>query len=159
MLGVEGPIFNRSVIWLYIIKVIKITLIFIAVTIILLIFIRNFIDPQGLDGFQKLLALVFMALQDPIAITALNALLWLVWFTKSVSFIWLGRRISLCLPAAAIGKNMSLRESWRKTSEIKGQILLLAEVEVLVHFGISAADSWVSALNGAVVPAMILGLL
>jgi hypothetical protein len=48
------------------------------VTIILLIFIRNFIDPQGLDGFHKLLALVFMALQDPIAITALNALLWLV---------------------------------------------------------------------------------
>ncbi len=39
MLGVEGLIFNRSVIWLYIIKVIKITLIFIAVTFILLIFI------------------------------------------------------------------------------------------------------------------------
>jgi hypothetical protein len=39
MRGVEGPIFNRSVIWLYIIKVIKITLIFIAVTFILLIFI------------------------------------------------------------------------------------------------------------------------
>ncbi|MBL6608160.1 MAG: hypothetical protein ISQ87_05985 [Rhodobacteraceae bacterium] len=53
MLGVEGPIFNRSVIWLYIIKVIKITVIFIAVTIILLIFILNFIDPQGLDGFQN----------------------------------------------------------------------------------------------------------
>ena len=129
MRGVEGPIFNRSVIWLYIIKVIKITLIFIAVTFILLIFVRNFIDPQGLDGFHKLLALVFMALQDPIAITALNPLL------------WLGGRISLCLPAAAIGKNMSLCESWRKTSEIKGQILLLAGVEVLVYFSISAADS------------------
>ena len=32
MLGVEGSIFNRSVIWLYIIKVIKIMLTFIAVT-------------------------------------------------------------------------------------------------------------------------------
>ena len=159
MRGVEGPIFNRSVIWLYIIKVIKITLIFIAVTFILLIFIRNFIDPQGLDGFHKLLALVFMELQDPIAITALNPLLWLVWFAKSVFFIWLGHRISRCLAAAAIGKNMSLRESWRKTSEIKGQILLLAGLEVLVYFGIPAAVSWVSALNGAVVPAMILGLL
>ena len=31
MLGVEGLIFNRSVIWLYIIKVIKIMLTFIAV--------------------------------------------------------------------------------------------------------------------------------
>jgi len=159
MRGVEGPIFNRSVIWLYIIKVIKITLIFIAVTFILLIFIRNFIDPQGLDGFHKFLALVFMELQDPIAIKALNPLLWLVWFAKSVFFIWLGHRISLCLPAAAIGKYISLRESWRKTSELKGQILLLAGVEVLVYFGISAADSWVSALIGAVVSAMILGLL
>ena len=100
-----------------------------------------------------------MALQDPIAITALNALLWLVWFTKSVSFIWLGYRISRCLAAAAIGKNMSLRESWRKTSELKGQILLLASREVLMYFGISAADSWVSVLIGAVVPATILGLL
>ena len=54
---------------------------------------------------------------------------------------------------------MSLRESWRKTSEIKGQILLLAGLEVLVYFGISTAVSWVSALIGAVVPAMILGLL
>ena len=87
MRGVEGPIFNRSVIWLYIIKVIKIALIFIAVTFILLIFIRNFIDPQGLDGFHKLLALVFMALQDPIAITALNPLLWLAWFAKSVFYM------------------------------------------------------------------------
>ena len=156
MLGVERSIFNRSVIWLYIIKVIKIMLTFIAVTFI---FIRNFIDLQGSDGFHKLIALVFMALQDPIAITALNALLWLVWFTKSVSFIGLGYRISRCLAAAAIGKNMSLRESWRKTSEIKGQILPLAGLEVLVYFGIPAAVYWVSALNGAVVPAMILGLL
>lgn len=101
----------------------------------------KFYRSARLGWVPKLLALVFMALQDPIAITALNALLWLVWFTKSVSFIWLWRRISLCLPAAAIGKNMSLRESWRKTSEIKGQILLLAGVEVLVYFGISAADS------------------
>jgi hypothetical protein len=31
--------------------------------------------------------------------------------------------------------------------------------EVLVYFGIYAADSWVSALIGAVVSAMILGLL
>ena len=54
---------------------------------------------------------------------------------------------------------MSLRESWRKTSELKGQILLLASLEVLVYFGISAADSSVSGLIGAVVPAMILGLL
>ena len=100
-----------------------------------------------------------MALQDPITITALNALLWLVWFTKSVSFIWPRHRISLCLPAAAISKNMSLRESWWKTSEIKGQILPLAGLEVLVYFGISAAVSWVSALTGAVVLAMILGLL
>jgi hypothetical protein len=90
MRGVEGPIFNRSVIWLYIIKVIKITLIFIAVTFILLIFIRNFIDPQGLDGFHKFLALVFMELQDPIAIKALNPLLWLVWFAKSVFLFGLG---------------------------------------------------------------------
>ena len=101
MRGVEGSIFNRSVIWFYIIKVIKIMLTFIAVTFI---FIRNFIDLQGSDGFNKLLALVFTALQDPIAITALNALLWLVWFAKSVSFIWLGHRISLYMPAAAIGK-------------------------------------------------------
>ena len=42
---------------------------FIAVTFI---FIQNFIDLQGSDDFHKLLALVFMALQDPIAITALN---------------------------------------------------------------------------------------
>ena len=36
---------------------------------------------------------------------------------------------------------------------------LMRGVEVLVYFGISAADSWVSALIGAVVSAMILGLL
>ena len=73
--------------------------------------------------------------------------------------MWLGHRVSLCLPAAAIGKYISLRESWWKTSELKGQILLLASLEVLVYFGISTAVSWVSGLNGAVVPAMILGLL
>ena len=73
--------------------------------------------------------------------------------------MWLGHRISLCLPAAAIGNYISLRESWWKTSELKGQILLLASLEVLVYWGISTAVSWVSGLNGAVVPAMILGLL
>ena len=73
--------------------------------------------------------------------------------------MWLGHRISLCLPAAAIGNYISLRESWWKTSELKGQILLLASLEVLVYFGISTAVSWVSGLNGAVVHAMILGLL
>ena len=73
--------------------------------------------------------------------------------------MWLGHRVSLCLSAAAIGKYISLRESWWKTSELKGQILMLASLEVLVYFGISTAVSWVSGLNGAVVPAMILGLL
>ena len=63
------------------------------------------------------------------------------------------------LPAAAIGKDMRLREAWRPTSELKAQILLLAGFEVLVYFGISAAVFWVSALIGAVVPAMILFLL
>ena len=62
-------------------------LIFIAVTFILLIFIRNFINLQGSEGFHDLLALVIMDLQDPTTITALNPLLWLVWFTKSVCFI------------------------------------------------------------------------
>ena len=73
--------------------------------------------------------------------------------------MWLGHRVSLCLPAAAIGKYISLRESWWKTSELKGQILLLASLEVLMYFGISTAVSWVSVLIGAVVPATILGLL
>ena len=58
MLGGEGPIFNRSVFWPYSIKVLKITFIFIAVTFILLIFVRNFINLQGSEGFQELLALV-----------------------------------------------------------------------------------------------------
>ncbi|MDA8577615.1 hypothetical protein N9L08_01545 [Rhodobacteraceae bacterium] len=79
-------------------------------------------------------------LQDPTTITALNPLLWLVWLTKSVCFIWLAHRISLCLPAASIGKDMRLREAWRQTSELKAQILLLAGFEVLVYFGISAAN-------------------
>ena len=81
-----------------------------------------------------------MDLQDPTMITALNPLLWLVWLIKSVCFIWLAHRISLCLPAAAIGKDMRLREAWRPTSELKAQILLLAGFEVLVYFGISAAN-------------------
>ena len=97
MLGGEGPIF-------------------IAATFILLIFIRNFINLQGLEGFHDFIALVMMDLQDPATITALNPLLWLVWLTKSVCFIWLAHRISLCLPAAAIGKEMRLREAWRQTS-------------------------------------------
>ena len=134
-------------------------LIFIAGTFILLIFIRNFINLQGSEGFHDLLALVMMDLQDPTMITALNPLLWLVWLIKSVCFIWLAHRISLYLPAAAIGKDMRLREAWRPTSELKAQILLLAGFEVLVYFGISAVVFWVSALIGAVVPAMILFLL
>jgi len=134
-------------------------LIFIAWTFILLIFIRNFINLQGSEGFHDLLALVMMDLQDPTMITALNPLLWLVWLIKSVCFIWLAYRISLYLPAAAIGKDMRLREAWRPTSELKAQILLLAGFEVLVYFGISAAVFWVSALIGAAVPAMILFLL
>ena len=77
-------------------------LIFIAGTFILLIFIRNFINLQGSEGFHDLLALVMMDLQDPTTITALNPLLWLVWLIKSVCFIWLAHRISLYLPAAAI---------------------------------------------------------
>ena len=70
-------------------------LIFIAGTFILLIFIRNFINLQGSEGFHDLLALVMMDLQDPTTITALNPLLWLVWLIKSVCFIWLAHRISL----------------------------------------------------------------
>ena len=65
MLGGEGPIFNRSVFWPYSIKAQKIMLIFIAGTFILLIFIRNFINLQGSEGFHDLLALVMMDLQDP----------------------------------------------------------------------------------------------
>ncbi len=53
-------------------------LIFIAGTFILLIFIHNFINLQGSEGFHDLLALVMMDLQDPTTITALNPLLWLV---------------------------------------------------------------------------------
>ena len=49
-------------------------LIFIAGTFILLIFIRNFINLQGSEGFHDLLALVMMDLQDPTTITALNPL-------------------------------------------------------------------------------------
>ena len=123
------------------------------------IFIRNFIDLQGSDGFHKLLALVFMALQDPIAITALNPFYGLFGLQNLFVSFWLAHRISLCLPAAAIGKDMRLREAWRQTSELKAQILLLAGFEVLVYFGISAVVFWVSALIGAAVPAMILGLL
>ncbi len=63
------------------------------------------------------------------------------------------------MPAADIGKGMSLRESWRQTRDIKGQIFLLAGFETVLYIGIFAAVSWVSALIGAVVLAVILGLL
>ena len=86
-------------------------LIFIAGTFILLIFIRNFINLQGSEGFHDLLALVMMDLQDPTTTTALTPLLLLVWLIKSVCFIWLAHRIGLCLPPAAIGKDMRLREA------------------------------------------------
>jgi hypothetical protein len=67
--------------------------------IFLFIFIRNFIDPQGSDGFHKLLALVFMALQDPIAITALNP--FCGWFGLQNLFLLCGSGIGsacACLP-------------------------------------------------------------
>ena len=72
-----------------------------------------------------------------------------------VSFLWLGHWINLRLPAAAIGKDMSLRESLRQISQIQGKILLVAGFETVLYTGISAAVFWVSALI-AVVPATIL---
>jgi hypothetical protein len=121
MLGGEGPIFNRSVRRPYSIKAPKVMLIFIAVTFILLIFIRNFINLQGSEGFHDLLALVMMDLQDPTAITALNPLLWIAWFTKSVCFIWLAHRISLCLLACRCHwQRYALARSLATDQRVKG---------------------------------------
>ena len=96
-------------------------LIFIAVTFILLIFIRNFINLRGSEGFHDLVALVMMALQDPTAITALNPLLWIVWFAKSVCFIWFAYRISLCLPACRCHwQRYALARSLATDQRVKG---------------------------------------
>ena len=96
-------------------------LIFIAGTFILLIFIRNFINLQGSEGFHDLLALVMMDLQDPTMITALNPLLWLVWLIKSVLFgLRIGSACACLLACRCHWQRYALARSLATDQRVKG---------------------------------------
>ena len=158
ILNSKAPIFDRAIFWSYVVKLLKIVSLVISVKITIFIFLRVFIDPQSSDDFYKYLALIIMDLRQPSPIAAFDPFIWFFWFTKAVVFIWLGHRVSLCLPATAIGKSMSLQESWKETSIKNGQIMLLACLETLLYLSISLAIFWVSPIVGNVA-AWTLGLL
>ncbi|MEP5729276.1 MAG: hypothetical protein ABJL67_07855 [Sulfitobacter sp.] len=60
----------------------------------------------------------------------------------SVIFIWIALRLSVVLPAAAMGHRIPVRESWRLTSNVFGELwgvaLLLTGMNTLVYYITSA---------------------
>ncbi len=152
----EGKSFGKAILWLYVKKTLKIMLAFIFTGMIALFLFVIFIKMQGMTTiFQNLESL---EPGQPVSLPTHSPQFWLLPIVGSVLFLWLGHRISLCLPAAAIGKEMSVRESWRQTKQINGQILILASLETMLYFGISVVVSWVLTLIGAI-PSTILSLL
>jgi hypothetical protein len=63
--------------------------------------------------------------------------MWLAPF--SLIFCWVFLRVSLVLPACAVGKPMSLRTSWRLTADRPGRVLTILAVMAVLSVGIDFA--------------------
>ena len=61
------------------------------------------------------------------------AALLLIGLVAGVAFLWLALRLSLVLPAAALGHVMSVRDSWRATEPLAGTLWALAVLLSLIH--------------------------
>jgi len=61
------------------------------------------------------------------------AALLLIGLVAGVAFLWLALRLSLVLPAAALGHVMSVRESWRATEPLAGTLWALAVLLAVVN--------------------------
>lgn len=64
-----------------------------------------------------------------------------------ITLSWLGLRMSLILPAAAIEKPMALMESWRATAPLSFQILLLVLALLAINFGLGIVVGFVEVFS------------
>lgn len=61
----------------------------------------------------------------------------LVGFLGGIAFVWIALRISLCLPAAAVGERMSVAHSWKVTAPVNTAVLGAAALLSLLNFVLS----------------------
>lgn len=59
--------------------------------------------------------------------------LMLIGLAAGVAFLWVALRLSLVLPAAAMGRVMSIRESWEATAPLAGTLWALAVLLAVVN--------------------------
>ncbi|NUH66160.1 hypothetical protein HTT03_12775 [Sulfitobacter sp. S0837] len=62
-----------------------------------------------------------------------TAALMLIGLAAGVAFLWVALRLSLVLPAAAMGQTMPIRESWQATAPLAGVLWALAVLLAVVN--------------------------
>ncbi|MEX3315872.1 hypothetical protein [Sulfitobacter sp. PS-8MA] len=62
-----------------------------------------------------------------------TAALMLIGLVAGVAFLWVALRLSLVLPAAALGRVMPIRESWQATAALAGPLWALAVLLAVVN--------------------------
>lgn len=77
-----------------------------------------------------LIGLVMAALQAPV----IGVALWLVWFAI---ILWIVQRISMVLPAAALGQAAAIGKSWEATREMSTTIFMVTILLTLFSFVLS----------------------
>jgi len=87
-------------------------------------------------GFAQFLAAIpiglAMLLLGGLAGSSPSALV-LIGLAAGVAFLWVALRLSLVLPAAALGRVMSVRDSWRATEPLGGTLWALAVLLAVVN--------------------------
>ncbi|MFT6674553.1 MAG: hypothetical protein ACJAVM_000736 [Sulfitobacter sp.] len=79
----------------------------------------------------------------------------IVGLLAGLAFIWLALRISIVLPAAALGNNMRVTESWQQTARIATPLWGVAVLLAAINLGISSLTGIISPNN--LVLAMLVG--
>lgn len=72
----------------------------------------------------------------------------------SVVFVWIALRLSVVLPAAALGQPMKIFESWRETAPISGPLWGVAALLAAINIGINGLAAMILP-EAAVVSALI----
>jgi len=86
-------------------------------------------------GFAQLLAAVPIGLAMMLLgglVGSSPAALTMIGLAAGVAFLWVALRLSLVLPAAAMGRIMSVRESWEVTAPLAGALWALAVLLAVV---------------------------
>lgn len=130
------PALSGRPVWPYIGKAVRLALLLIVIAIPVMIVVMLVVSPLlGDPGADPGAALGPVSVLVAIAIGTL--------------FTWLSIRFGLVLPAVAVGRQMTFRESWAATAALSGAIL--SAILILVALNVVVSSLLALALRGSVV--------